>query len=145
MLVHSKYGQAHLLCYVLDRIPVNPAQDEGAAALRRQRIEDGLKVTQFVTRMEGVLRRMIRLEHVKFRDQFQRDDFFPPRFIDQQVSRDLEQKRPAALGPVDIATGISPRHAFGDEIIDIVAAGHHPTQPRSQGALIRQYGLLEPV
>ena len=145
MLVHSKDGQLHLLCYLLHRFLMYPAQDESASALRRKRIKNGLKMAQFIAGVQRFFGRIICLKDVQVGHQFQRHDLLAPRFVNQQVARDLEQKGLAALGAMNVSIGIGPRHAFRHNIIDILTMGYHPAQSGSQSTFMGQNSLLEPV
>lgn len=129
MLVYSKDGEPHLLCYLLDRFPVNAAQHEGTTALRGQRVENGLEVTQLVTSMQCFLSPVVRLQDIQFSYELQRYDLFPPGLINQQIACDLEEKRLATLRATNVAIGIGSGHALGDQIVDIMTARHYPTQP----------------
>ena len=62
---------------------MDPAQDEGPPALRRQRVENGLKMAQLVARVQRFLGRIVGLEHIEFGDQFERDDLLAPGLVDQ--------------------------------------------------------------
>lgn len=130
MLVHGKDGQAHFLCYLLHRFLMHTAKDEGPTALRGKRIQYRLKMAQLIACMKRFLGRVVSLEHIEFGDRLKRHDLFAPRFVDQQVARDLEQKGLPAQGSRNIAMRISAGHAFRDDIVDIVPMRQHATQPR---------------
>lgn len=102
-------------------------------------------MAQLVARMQSVFRRIVRLKHVEFGDQFERDDFFPAGFVDQQIARDLKKEGLPALGSGYIPIGISARHTFRDDVIDVVPIGQDTAKPGSQRTLVRQDGVLEPV
>lgn len=145
MLVYGKYGQPHLLCYVLHGFLMNPSQDEGPTTLRRQGVENSLKMAQLVPRMQCLFGRIVDLKHVEFGDKFQRNDLFPPRFIDQQIAGNLEEEGLAAMRALDVAVRIGAGHAFGHQIVDIMAARHDAAQARSQCPFMGQDRLLEPI
>lgn len=71
-------------------------------------------MAQFVACLQGFFGRIVGLQHVEFSNHLQGDDLFSPCRVDQQISRDLEQEGPAAVGPVNIAAGIGAGHAFSD-------------------------------
>jgi hypothetical protein len=102
-------------------------------------------MAQFIACLQGFFGRIVGMQHVEVSNHLQGDDLFPPCRVNQQVSCDLEQKGPAAVRPVNIAACISAGHAFSDDVVNIVAAGHHAAQSRPQRAFIWQNGLLEPV
>lgn len=145
MLVDGKNGKLHLLCYLLHRIAVDAAQNEGAAALRREGIENGLKVAQLIAGVKRLFGRMIDQQHIQFGNQFKSNDLFAPCFVDQQIAGDLEQKCLAAVDAMNIATGIGTGHAFGDYVIHVATARHDATKAGTQSTFIRQYGRLEPI
>ena len=145
MLVHGKDGQTHFLCYFLHRFLMHAAEDEGATALCGKRVQNRLKMAQLVTGVECIFGRIVGLKHIEFSDHFKRHDLFPPRFVDQQVARDLEEKGLPALRSGNIAIRIGTGHTLRDDIIDIVPMRQHATQPRSQRAFVRKDGLLEPI
>lgn len=145
MLVHSENGKRHLLCYLLNRFPVHAAHNEGAAALRRQRIQYRLEMAKLIARLQRSLRRMIGLQHVQFRHKLQRDDFFPARLINQEVAGDLKQIGFAVGRGVDIAMGIGARHAFGDQVVNIAGTRHHAPQSSPKRAFMRKNCRLEPI
>lgn len=128
MLVYCKDGQPHFLCYVLDRFSVDAPKDEGTAALRWQRVKNDLEMAQFVACVQGFFRRIVGMQNVQFRDQFERHDLFPPGLVDQQIARDLKEKSLAAVRAMDIAIGIGARHAFSNNVIHVMAARYDAAQ-----------------
>lgn len=122
MLVHSENGKLHLLCYLLYRFTENAPLNEGAAALRGQRVQYRLEMAKFVPRLKRRLRGVVGLKHIQFSDKFQRDDFFPAGFIDQKIARDLEKIGLAAACCSDVAMRIGAGHAFGDQVVHVTGA-----------------------
>ncbi len=145
MLVDSENGEAHVLCYLLDRFTMHPAEDECTAALRWQGLQDRLEVSQFVARMQCFFSRVVGLKHVEFRDQLQRNDLFSSRLVNQQVAGDLIQECLAGLAALNVAIGIGSRHAFSDDIVDIGTTGNNPAEAGPQSAFVRKDSFLEPV
>lgn len=69
---------------------------------------------QFVAGMQGGFGRMIGVQHVQFRHQFDRHDLFATGFIDKQVAGDLEQIGFSRCRAGHVAIGKGARHTFGD-------------------------------
>ncbi len=145
MLVYRRNGQTHLFCYLADRFIMHAPQNEGAAALDRQRVDDFLEPAQFVARLQHPLGRPVVHQQVDVGDLVERDDLGAARLVDDQVARDLEQIG-APGGELRIVDRrIGPRHHLGDEIVEIVATRQHAAQAAPQRGLMRQYRCLEPI
>ena len=90
MLFYGRDGQAHLLRYLPERFLVQAPEDEGAAALCRQRLDQTVKLAQFAARAELRLKIMVGTKQVQLDHRHERHDPFAPGEIDYEVARDRE-------------------------------------------------------
>ena len=116
MFFNCRNGQGHFVRYFQHRFFVNAAQDEDAAALRRQRLDDRLE-THHLVAAGGV---------------------------DDQIAGDGEEIGAAGGDIFPVIGGIGAGQDLGDHVLQFVGGRQYPPEPAAQGRLLRQYYRLEP-
>lgn len=145
MFVHSKNGQAHLICYLLHGLIVHPTQKKCATALNRQAFDNSFQAPQLIACLQSGFCRVVDRDQVQIGNQCQRHDLLTPCLIDDHVAGDLEKISTAMNDVPEFRRRESSRHRLGDQVVEVVAARQNPPHPLAQCGLMREDRLLKPI
>lgn len=144
MFFNSRNGQGHLLRYFQHRFFVNSSQDEYAAALGGQRLDDRLYLTQCFAGLQLCFDRVFAAQQFQIGDRFEADDLVAAGGVDDEVAGDREQIGAASRHIFPIVRCISAGQDFGNHILQFVRGREYPAQATTQGGFLWQDDRLEP-
>ena len=144
MFFNCRNGQGHFVRYFQHRFFVNTSQDEDAAALRRQRLDDRLDLAQ---RFAGVQLRfdvVLAAQQLQVGDRLETHHLVAAGGVDDQIAGDGEEIGAAGGDIFPVIGGIGAGQDLGDHVLQFVGGRQYPPEPAAQGRLLRQYHRLEP-
>lgn len=124
---------------------MNPAQKEDAAALPRQRFDDGMQVPQCVPCDQLRLDTAFGVEQVEIRDRLKADDLVATGVVDHQIAGNGKQVRATGSHILPALRSVGACQHFGDHVVHILRRGHQTAQARAQCRLVGQDSCLEPI
>jgi len=144
MFFNCRNGQFHLLRYFRHGFFMDAAKNEGAAALRRQGIDDRLHLAKGVAGVELRFHAGAGLKQLKIGDGFETDHLVAAGIVDHQVARNGEKIGTTGGNALPCFAGISPRHDFRHHIVQFMMARQNPSQTGTKRGFVRQQTCLEP-
>ena len=99
---------------------MDAAENEHAATLGWQRLDDGFDLPQRFTGMKLGFNAVVAAQQFQVRDGFKADDLVASRRVDDEVAGDREQIGAACRHIFPIFGGIGPGHDFRAHVIQFV-------------------------
>lgn len=145
MFFNSRNGQGHFLRYFGHGLFVNPAEEEDAPALARQRIDDVLEMAKRVAGDEIRFGVAVRLEQLEIGDRLEADDLVAARIIDDQVTGDGEEESTTRADICPVFRRIGAGKNLRDHVFRFLGRRQDTPEAAPEGGLVRQNHRLEPI
>lgn len=128
MFFNCRNGQRHFLRYFQHRFFVDAAKNEDAAALRRQRIDDRLDLTQCFAGVELRLHIIFALKQFEIGDRLETHHLVAAGGVDHQIAGDGEQIGPAGGDIFPIFGGVGAGENLRDHIFQFLVGRKYPAE-----------------
>lgn len=124
---------------------MNTAEQEDAATLAGERIDDVLKVAKGIAGDEVRLGIAVGLEQFEVGDRLEADDLVTAGIVDDEVAGNGKQKGAASSYIMPVFRSIGASENLGDHVFRLLRRRQYAAQTTPQGRLVRQYHCLEPI
>lgn len=116
---------------------MDASQDEDAAALRRQRLDDGFHLTQRLAGVELRLDVILAAQQLQIGDRLKTHYLVAAGGVDDQVAGDREQIGSARRHIFPIFRGIGAGQNLGDHVFQFMRGRQYPPQTAAKRSLLR--------
>lgn len=116
---------------------MNASQDEDAAALRRQRLDDHLDLAQRFAGMKLRLDVIFAAQQFQIGDRLETHHLVAAGGVDDQIAGNREQIGPARRHIFPIFSGIGAGQNLGDHVFQFMGGRQYSPQPTAKRSLLR--------
>lgn len=124
---------------------MDASQDENAAALRRQRLDDGFDLTQRFAGVKLGFDIVLAAQQFQIGDRFEAHHLVAARGIDDEVAGYGEEIGAPGRDVFPILSGIGPCQDFSDHVLKFVVRRQDAPQPTAQSGFLWKDDRLEPL
>ena len=116
---------------------MNPTQDEDAAALRRQRLDDHLDLAQRFASMKLRLDVIFAAQQFQIGDRLETHHLVAAGGVDDQIAGDGEEIGAAGGDIFPVIGGIGAGQNLGDHVFQFMGGRQYSPQPTAKRSLLR--------